>query len=251
MKDQEFETILRQAMQPPVSPEEIVVPVRVSGKGTYMTMKNMLKKGCFAAAVLVLLTTTVYAAGLVNIKTLRSGSVSRAYDNVIQAEEKAGFAVDDLEIFSNGYRFDSARVEQTKALDDKDKVRFIYSEIRMELVNASGEKLNLTAHQRQEGVAASSLDPDQVRKIGEVTLEYRLHHYKFVPEDYALTEEDKSMLEKPGYFLSYGSKEVVQKDVAFLNWEKDGICYTLMDSDGSETAESLFAMAEELILSGK
>ena len=51
--------------------------------------------------------------------------------------------------------------------------------------------------------------------------------------------------------MSYGSESVEETEVAFLTWEKDGICYTLTDTDGSETAESLFSMAKELILSGK
>ena len=57
MKDQEFETILRQAMQPPVDLAETVVQGRVSGKGKTMNMKKLMKKGILAAAVMALLTT--------------------------------------------------------------------------------------------------------------------------------------------------------------------------------------------------
>ena len=251
MKDQEFETILRQAMQPPVHPEETVVPVRVSGKETHMTMKNMMKKGCLVAAVLVLLTTTVYAAEMLDIKSLVSRRGSRMYDTVQQAEKKAGFEMDDLEAFSNGYAFSGARVGETEALDETGKVQFVYNEINVRLRNAAGEELYLSVHEAMGGITESDTAPDQTRKMGDVTLNYRQHHYKFVPADYELTDSDKVMMQKPGYYISYGSESVEESEVEFLNWEKDGICYTLMDSDGSETAESLFAMAEELILSGK
>lgn len=251
MTEQEFEAILRQAMQPEILPEETVVRGMRSGKGNIINMKNILKKACLAAALMALLTTTVYAANGLNIKTLIGGRASRMYKTVQQAEEKAGFEMDDLDVFSNGYRFAGAYVGETRALDEQDKVRLIYNEIEVKLVNAEGEELILNAHEAQDGVAVSDTGPDQVRRLGDTTLEYRLHHYKFVPADYELTESDKSMLQKPGYYISYGSESIEENDVAFLNWEKDGICYTLMDSDGSETAESLFAMAEELILSGK
>lgn len=251
MTEQEFEAILRQAMQPEILPEETVVRGMRSGKGNIINMKNILKKACFAAALMALLTTTVYAAEVLDIKTLVSNGGSRMYKTVQQAEEKAGFEMDDLDVFSNGYRFAGAYVGETRALDEQDKVRLTYNEINVELKNAIGDELDLIAHEARDEIPASDTAPSQVRTLGEIRLEYRLHHYKFVPADYELTESDKSMLQKPGYYISYGSESIEENDVAFLNWEKDGICYTLMDSDGSETAESLFAMAEELILSGK
>lgn len=251
MTEQEFEAILRQAMQPEILPEETVVRGMRSGKGNIINMKNILKKACLAAALMALLTTTVYAANGLNIKTLIGGRASRMYKTVQQAEEKAGFEMDDLDVFSNGYRFAGAYVGETRALDEQDKVRLIYNEINVELKNAIGDELDLIAHEARDEIPASDTAPSQVRTLGEIRLEYRLHHYKFVPENYELTDRDKSMMEQPGYYISYGAESIEETDVAFLNWEKDGICYTLMDSDGSETAESLFAMAEELILSGK
>lgn len=252
MKDQEFEAILRQAMQPSVDLAETVVQGSVSGKGKTMNMKKLMKKGILAAAVMALLTTSVCAAGALNIQTLRSGMMSRRCSSVVQAEEKAGFQMDDLDCFTNGYAVDEIRVEEVQGLDEKDEVRLVYSEICMELKNAAGERLHLSAYQHREGLEASSVPADQVRQFENVALEYRLHHYKFVPADYVRTEKDKLWLQQPGNFMSYGSeKGISERNVAFLNWEKEGICYLLMDSDGSEAAQSLFSMAEELIRSGK
>ena len=126
MKDQEFEQILYYALRPEVAPVDIAVHVRHSGKGTHMNMKGLIKKTCIAAAVIALLSTTVYAANALNIKTLLSGKSSRTYESVEQAEEKAGFEIDDLDCFSNGYAFAGAHVAETKALDQDDRVRLIY-----------------------------------------------------------------------------------------------------------------------------
>ena len=251
MKDQEFESILRQALRPEITPEEIIVHGRKSGKGITMNMKSIMKKACLAAALMTLLTTTVYASGGLNIKTLFGSMTSRIYDSVAQAEAAAGFEMDDLDVFSNGYGFAGAHVGETKALDENDKVRLVYKDIHVDLVNAAGEELSLTAHEVHEAIEQSSLPPQQTRRIGETVICYRVDHYKYVPADYELTPADQAMLEQPGWFLSYGAETVEETDVAFTYWEKDGIRYLLMDDDAGEGAESMFAMAEELILSGK
>lgn len=252
MKDQQFEYILSQALRPEIDDSETTVRCRKIRKGNHMSMKQVIKKVCIAAAVVAVLTTTAYASGAVNFETLVSGKTSKTYETVQQAEERAGFEMDSVDHFTNGYGFAGARVEETKALDEKDKVRLTYNEIHVELKNAAGDRLRLIAYEHQEGIVDSELPPDQTRKIGDFILKYRLHHYKFVPENYVQTEADKAMLQQPGYFMSYGSETTVEEnDVAFLNWEKDGICYTLMDTDASESADSLFSMAGELILRGK
>lgn len=251
MKEQEFELLLRSALRPEIDPDALTVHARPSGKGHSMNMKKLITKACTAAAIVALLVTTVYAADALNIKTLLSGSSSRVYETVEQAEEKAGFQIDAKEEFSNGYAFTGARVEETKGLDEDDRVRLTFNEISLDLRNAAGEKLSLIAHQDQEAIPHSALSPQQTRRIGETVLCYRVDHYKLVPADYVQTEADKIWLQQPGNFMSYGSDAVEETKVAFLTWEKDGICYTLMDTDASESPDSLFSMAEELVLSGK
>ena len=86
------------------------------------------------------------------------------------------------------------------------------------------------------------------RMIGDVQVDYQLDHYKFVPEDYELTPEDKVMLEQPGYYLSYGADTVIEQDNHSLTWIKDGVNYHILDSGAKEIPDTLFAMAEELIL---
>lgn len=248
MKDQEFEAILQKALCPEVDPADIIIHDRGYRKGSYTNMKKVIKKACTAAAILLLLFTTVYATDALSIKTLLSGASSRRFETVEQAEEKAGFTVDSKKSFPNGYTFKGARTNEVKGLDQDDRVRLTYEEINVEYVNRDGNTIVQVAHEQQDGVDASDRAPDQTRKIGDITVSYRLDHYKFVPADYELTETDREMEKVPGNYISYGADEVQEKNVAFLNWEKDGICYMLMDRDADETVESLFSMAWELIL---
>ena len=77
-------------------------------------------------------------------------------------------------------------------------------------------------------------------------MEYRQDHYKFVPEDYQLTAQDEAWTKQPGNHISYGSERVEEKTVSFLSWEKDGVCYLLMDMGGTVAPADLYAMAAEL-----
>ena len=89
MEDREFEAILRQALQPPVDAEQTIVHVRQSGKGKILNMKNMMKKGLIAAAVMALLTTTVYASGALKI----SGKTIFAFAAIVVSVGVAAFVV--------------------------------------------------------------------------------------------------------------------------------------------------------------
>lgn len=251
MNQQQFENILRDALCPPIDPADPVLRGRPHGKGQFMNTRKWITRLCTAAVIAALLTTTAYATDALNIRSLVSGFHSRSYDTMEAAEQDAGFQMDSLDTFSSGYALDDIRVEQVRGLDDRDQVRLTYKEISVTLKNPAGESLHLSAYLHHDSLTASDTDPDQTRTLGEIPLEYRLHHYRFMPADYVPTEADKTWLRQPGNYMSYGAKTPYESSVSFLNWEKDGVCYLLMDSDGSESADTLFNMASELILRGK
>ena len=47
-------------------------------------------------------------------------------------------------------------------------------------------------------------------------------------------------------YVTYGSDTVQERDVAFLCWTEDGICYSLLDQN-ILNPDTLFAMAGDLI----
>lgn len=79
-------------------------------------------------------------------------------------------------------------------------------------------------------------------------IEVRFYHdtYKFVPEGYALTEEDQQNLERDDYFISEGVEEIEMTTISSIIWEQDDIQYELLCHGGCD-AETLFEMARELI----
>lgn len=203
-----------------------------------------------AAALIPLLTITAFAADVLNIRTLVSGMThytSSRYEDMDKAMDKAGFQMDVKERFTNGFAFEKVSVEDTRGLDENDREVLKYREVVVNYRNPDGIRLCLFAQPDMEEIVDSESPVAQTAQIGGVTVSYYLDHYKFVPANYALTEAEKQWQEIPGNHISYGSDAVEETDVGFACWEKDGVCYSIMDSGAKVTPQTLFAMAAELM----
>ncbi len=252
MTEQQFEALLRQALRPEIDPKDTAFSRSPHGKGQIMNIQKVMKKAAAVLAAVLILTTTAYASDFMNIKSLvttgRGEYLSESYKDMGKAMKKAGFEITAPESFENGYSFRNVRVGETGAYDEHNKELFTYKDLVVYYRNPAGTTLSLFTHADREELTQGSRQPDMTRIIGEVQVDYRLDHYKFVPEDYELTPEDKVMLEQPGYYLSYGSDTVIEQTNHSLSWVKDGVDYSILDSGAKETPETLFVMAEALIL---
>ena len=217
-----------------------------------MNLQKVMKKAAVVLAAVLILSTTAYATDFMNIKSLvTTGGKeyhSESYKDMGKAMKQAGFEITAPESFENGYSFRNVRVGETGAYDEHDKELFTYKDLVVYYKNPAGTTLSLFTHADREELSQNSREPDMTRMVGEVQVDYRLDHYKFVPVDYELTPEDEAMLKQPGYFMSYGSDTVIEQDNHSLSWVQDGINYHILDSGAKETPDTLFAMAEELIL---
>lgn len=248
MTDEHLESILHQALRPEIDPADIVVHRK---KGKTMNTVKLMKRAVIIAAVILLLATTAYATGLVQIKSLVSGrnyGNFQEYSQIGKAMKLAEFRIDSVETFANGYTFALARVEDTEAWDENDNVQFHYSELNIHYRNPAGNTLYLCTRKVRDDLPESRNADVESRTYGDITAYLSVTHYKMVPPDYQLTAEDEANLKLPNYEISYGSDSVEETDMAFVNWEKNGINYGLMDMRYHENADTLFSMAEELIL---
>lgn len=215
-----------------------------------MSKRKTAARMILIAAVVAMLAITAYAADFMNVRSLYSGTKISfsVFPEMEKAMEEAGFRMDAKESFRSGYTFQTVNVQEVQGSDENGKEVLTYSSIAVMYRNEAGTRLMLTA----EPVMAELPDTDQPvaqsREIGAVTAEYIINHYKFVPEDYEPTDADKAWMEQPGNFLSYGSDEIEETEVAFLHWTKNGIRYDILDPRGAEQPDVLFSMAEELIL---
>lgn len=203
-----------------------------------------------AAAVIALLSVTAYATDVFGIRSLESGGKSTQYSNFADMDKamaQAGFQADCKETFSNGFRFANASVDEIVGRDENGKKALVYQELSVTYKNDAGQRVMFYAYRDMEDIPQSDHPAQNTWDVQGITVSYYLDHYKFVPADYKLSEEEKAWQEIPGNYISYGSDQVEEKDVAFLGWTKDGIRYMIMDSGARVPAESLYSMAQEII----
>ena len=216
------------------------------------TKKKLPWKALLVAALIPILTITAYASDFLNVKSLMTGTLhfnSSQYSDMAKAEKKAGFDLNVPETLDD-YTFRNVQVQDVNGLDEKDRQVLKYREASIAYRNAAGNQLFYGVHPVQADVPASDRAADQVREVNGVKLEYRMDHYWFLPASYeetGLTQEMKDWQKLPGHHITYGSDEPEQKNMGFLNWERDGLCYSLLDMDGVESPDTLYAIATQLM----
>lgn len=204
------------------------------------------------AVAISLLALTACATNVLNIRSLITGTWKsyKAFRMLDQAMEDAGFQISVKEKFDNHYFFSEVFVNETSAMDAENQKAISYNEIIVIYCNDSGCNLMINAHLDLEDIPHTPSPAVLSKTIGNVTANYYLDHYRYVPDDYELSDEDRLWEQQPGNYIAYGSEALEETTIAFLSWSMDGIYYTIMDSDAAETPESLFSMAETLIHNG-
>ncbi|MEG1001641.1 MAG: hypothetical protein RR844_09615 [Clostridium sp.] len=76
---------------------------------------------------------------------------------------------------------------------------------------------------------------------------YYEQNYKFVPENYELTEEDKRDQAEGKLEISFGASEVSIKNIQGLSWYEGGLEYRVMGNDYNFEVEEMIDMAKVII----
>ena len=214
-------------------------------------MKNKKKviRILAVAAMIALLSVTAYASDILHIRSLKSGksTVYSSFASMDQAMNQLGVRVDCREEFSSGFRFVDASVDEVVGRDEQGKKAMTFQELSTEYRNDAGVHLMINAYADQENIPEDDHLPTKQWNVDGISVSYYLDHYKLVPADYQLSPEEEAWQEQPGNYITYGSDQVEQRDVAFLSWVKDGVAYFIMDSDANVPMETLVSMASELM----
>lgn len=215
-----------------------------------MKSKKRIRYLVLAAALICLLSITVYAAELLNIHSYYSGSskIYQKYNQLNQAYARVGFRAAIPEAFANGFRFHNAEVQDVNAMDENGEQVLTFKELIVYYKDEQGQMLALRLLEDLEELPKDERTPASTKTVDGVELKFYQDIYRFVPEDYQLSEEEKEWADQPGHYVSYGADEVQEKIATFLLWTENGINYSIMNLgfDAFE-ADTLFMMAEEMI----
>lgn len=243
-----------ESVDPAVNERLLEKASAAGGKESYMRKSSMKKWIPVAAAVaLCVIPVSVYAGSKISsyVAIGSADSQYQSYGEIEKASKKAGFTFDSVESFSNGYTFQEMSVIDTDKIDEDGHKAGTFTEWDGEYSKAGSPDISLTVHETQPEDAEVE-DYQEVRKLSdadgnEYDVFYGLDHYKFVPEGYELTEEDKANEGKGNYYISEGAEEVEEMDYSHIRWSKDGKEYMLMVSDTDLSVDELFGMAEEVL----
>ncbi len=227
-------------------------------KGRTISMKRFsVKKVAIgvAAACLVLGTASIAGSGIKNY--VSHGSIIPDYtkfEDLEKAEEEAGYRIDAVEAFSNGYKMNGIYISETAIQneagqneEEQKEIDIYYKKTGAKEISSSACKL--FAGETPETVLNISA-ADRTMQCGDVTLVFNKTTFKFVPPDYKLTEEDEKAQDSGAVEISYGTSEVEIKEFFYVGWVKDGIVYNLGGFDLALTADDMLGMAREIIESG-
>lgn len=178
------------------------------------SMKHMsVKKLCISVAVACLLVSGITAfAGGASYFIGSSGTEPEYtnYQDMEKAEKQLGYAVDNVEQFTNGYSFGGVSVETIIACTEENGK--MYSIPSMDVrYRKDGNIIDLNINEKVESTM-SAKEPDATRMCGDIELRYDEYTNKLVPDSYELTEEDKINEQRDDYNIVYMSVTVNQEE---------------------------------------
>ena len=166
-----------------------------------------------------------------------------------EIEKDVGYPVTVPEHFSNGYAFSMLRVDGKAVFGESYEVLKEYYSVHVTYTRDGKPDLSLSLSPVSE---FESISEAPVRTVSSVTVDLNCDHYKVVPEDYEKTEDDLAQEAAGHYYISFGSDQIEEREVASAEFKLDNVSYTLMDMAAKETSlDTLAQMAGEIIEEAK
>jgi len=215
-------------------------------------MKFSVRKKMILVAAAMCLCGTMVAMAAGKITGYSSGHSPAdpefaSFADMEHAEEKTGFPVKAVERFDNGYQFSRGYLINVNAHDDTGQVVDTFPEV-MAWYEKDGAQITLSVEKDRADRDDSTMgNPVQI-PCGDITLTYKVDHYKMVPPDYQLTEEDQRAMDAEELYVSYGSQEIELVDFHSVSWVDGGVRYLLMcHGEDALGQEELVKMSQQVI----
>ena len=230
--------------------------VRSSPERIVIMKKKKIITFALAAALMLALGITAYAVfGIphsVGTHPMPKTAEYTSLEDLPKIEKDIGYPVTVPEHFSNGYDFAGLRVDGQAVFGENNEVLKEYYAVNATYSKESAADLYLEISPVPDLEGGNEAPvPSEQKTVNGVTVNLYLDHYKVVPADYKETEEDLAREAAGHYYISFGSDEIAEYDMAFADFEMNGAIYNLMDmSADDESADMLIGMASEIISGG-
>lgn len=248
MKEHDFVKAMRQITITPEGEKRVMENVMSYCEKKERMMMSKRKISVIAAAAVMAVGITVFAASGIITSWVGSSSSKPDYLSLPTQEEcmeDVGYAPVLIDRFQNGYAFQTGSVVKNTLQDDAGNAAEKFKSFSFQY-GKDGEKLLLSAAKYQSEMEESG---QQIGSVDGIDLYYTNYTNKLVPGDYEMSEEEKQAQAAGELVFSYGNDTVELAQVTALSWEYEGIHYGLTQIDGALSAEELTEMAREIIQS--
>ena len=170
------------------------------------------------------------------------------YEDVGTYEKKTGLSLLAPKAFSNGYGFRSVNYAEGRDVDGEGNTLHEYMTLKAayEKEGQADIYISVSPAFSEESVGEKA---QESRRIGDCEAYYSANEYLFLPPDGTPTEAEIERQESdPHFYISYGSKEREEKHMSSVLFIKDGAVYDIFCTDEAPDADTLFGMAEEMLL---
>lgn len=250
---EEFENRLKTAIRAEadkIAPSEALflqIDQKIKEKNMEANHMNIkITRGLLIACLVVVLTTAACFAAvkIVSYTSQSTNNTFTAFPSEKEVKKEAGFLPKYAKDLTGGYVFYRGGVGTETGEAEDGSEAFTAKTATFSYKKGDSTVSLLVA----DAVSPDSGEGGEALKITpEIEGKYYSSMYKFVPEDYVMTDEDKADEASGKYIFSYGSDEVEINHIQQMTWEENGMSYTLINSDGALDKTTLTDMAAQII----
>lgn len=204
-----------------------------------------------AAAMVCVLIGGAFAAGpIVGLtSSTNANDLSFSLSDEAKVEKEAGFTVRLPETL-NGASFDNMIAQPVNAIDADGNTVYSYQEFYASYRDGATQPfLSVIESENDSDEGVSDKTIVDTREVNGITLTYREIPTILLPGsgEQMPTDEEQAAADRGEMFISYGSDERIDGFYHVIDWDEDGLHYSIGANDGDWDADDFFAAAEDVL----
>lgn len=204
-----------------------------------------------AAAMVCVLIGGAFAAGpIVGLaSSMNLNQVSTSLDDESKVEKEAGFTVRLPETL-NGASFDNMIAQPVNAIDADGNTVYSYQEFYASYRDGATQPfLSVIKSENHTNEGLSDKTIVDTREVNGITMTYREIPTILLPGsgEEMPTDEEQAAADRGEIFISYGTPTREDGMYHTIDWDEDGLHYSIGANDGDWDADDFFAAAEDVL----
>lgn len=214
---------------------------------------NAKKAALIAAAFCVVSSATIYASSHMGSLFSTSGEdtdIVTTYDTYSETEKSFGHGNLRVPEKIGDFSFSKMYIETVHSMDPEFKEAGSYKEFSAEYTDKDGNHLSLGILEDKNAHKNLTSAPTAETTLNGMKVTFNLDTYKWAPEGYKKTEEDKNREARGHFYLSIGADKISEQSLCNASWSEDGLTYSIVNmKDKAYTPEEFYSLVEDVMQS--